>query len=102
MYVCDFCGQAFDDPVEIKDEREHFGHLCHETFYVSPCCGEGFESAYDCKVCGAVVQVIEVDNGLCERCQTATEKKLKAFCDTLTQPEKSYLNMLMVGVDDVF
>jgi hypothetical protein len=101
-YICDLCGGAFDELSKIEDPREHFGTPCAEVFWVSPCCGVGYDHAYRCKGCDSLTPLLEVENGLCVYCQEAVEKKFKAFCDTLTSEEKDYLNTIMLGADEIF
>ncbi len=44
MYICDECGNEFDQPVKFKEPRgEHFGTPAFEEMYGCPFCHGNFE-----------------------------------------------------------
>ena len=48
MFKCDFCGEVFDTPAKIAEDRgEFWGIPCYEIIYVCPGCGSDAYDEYD-------------------------------------------------------
>ena len=56
MYRCCNCGRIFDEPVEQYEESEFWGIPKKTSYYVSPCCNEGFDE-YDDEEEGELIAV---------------------------------------------
>lgn len=44
MYICLNCGNRFEHPKKIQEDRgEFWGVPCWETMYYSPCCEDDYD-----------------------------------------------------------
>lgn len=65
MYICEECGQTFEEPKIIEEHHPYGMGYAVETFAVCPNCGEaGIEKMKQCSRCGEYVA--ELKNGLCD------------------------------------
>ena len=84
MFVCDNCGSTFDLPRAWKEHGEiHIG---------SPCCLTGYEEAFRCKQCDAVIPGEQNLFGLCAKCEDRALKRFKwLLCNEFTAAERAYI-----------
>lgn len=71
-FVCLECGEVFDKPIELKDDRgECFGFPAYENFSVCPYCHGAYTEAHRCDCCGEWItdDYIKVGNErFCNNC----------------------------------
>ena len=90
MFICNHCGETFEDPIT---SREHYGFndSWGEDIESSPCCESGFEVAVECKVCKKIVGESKIDCEICESCQSQIENKYKKFLlDNITEESEEF------------
>ena len=69
MYICNECGEVFDDYEVLKQQHPYGDTYAVEEIAVCPHCGDtGFETAKECSMCGEYVA--ELFDGLCEVCHS--------------------------------
>lgn len=67
MYICNSCGEIFEDYKIIEEHHPYGMGYATEQWAVCPGCGEaGFEEAKECTRCGNLVA--DLDEGLCDCC----------------------------------
>lgn len=91
MYICDGCGNLFDDPISYD---ENYG----ERFSLSPCCLESYSEAEECQVCGHYAKKLEMQEGLCSDCQGDTEREFRMLLlSQFTDAQRAYLSVVYEG-----
>ena len=96
-FMCLDCGGLFHRPAA---RMQSHGVLTpgREVQYVSPCCGEGFRTAYRCAICGEVLQEDSVC-ALCAVCARKVGARLRKFLrENCTHEEQQALDILTEGV----
>ena len=66
MYICNECGEVFDEPKIIEEHHPYGMGYAVEEFAVCPYCDGGFQEAEQCERCGEYVA--ELEDGLCDIC----------------------------------
>ena len=67
MYICNNCGEVFDDYKTIEEHHPHGMGTATESWAVCPHCGDtDFEEAKQCERCGECVA--EIEDSLCDCC----------------------------------
>lgn len=67
MFICEHCGEVFDEPRKYEERHPYGMGYAVEVWYECPyCCETGFEEARQCSVCGEYFAVLE--DGLCDAC----------------------------------
>ena len=70
MYICEICGNVFDEPV-VRSWLNYHGEGMYEPYgeELCPDCGsDKIDKAYQCEECGEYVSIFELYGGLCESC----------------------------------
>ena len=71
MYKCIDCGAVFEEPATWEEYRgEYWGCPCSETMSGCPECRGDYEEAVECTRCGEWYFSGELEDGLCEDCQS--------------------------------
>lgn len=67
MYKCCECGETFETPATIKEERgEFWGMTCYEEISICPYCKSSeFDDMIKCPACG---EYMDSDRDYCENC----------------------------------
>ena len=91
MYLCNKCGELFDDADMIRDEDLfHFGTPVFTELCVCPACGsDDYAEAAACAVCG---DDMPEGKALCDACERELIHKTDAFLETLHHAELEYLS----------
>ena len=100
-YVCNSCGEAFDDPEEWEDSHG-LDSPPYEKIIVSPCCHDGYSIATECADCGKDIS-IHNKYGLCEECKTKALKQFVYYLNNeLTERDREYIDdcIMLVGIID--
>lgn len=67
MYICNSCGEVFDEPDRIEEHHPYGMTTATETWDVCPCCGDNdISEAKQCSRCAEYVA--ELHDGMCEIC----------------------------------
>lgn len=66
MFKCTECGHIFDEP-KMWSEKHEDG-LPYETLSACPNCGEHFEEAKQCEICGGWFTKDDLTMGVCDEC----------------------------------
>jgi DNA-directed RNA polymerase subunit RPC12/RpoP len=71
MYRCCNCGNLFEEPKHVREDRgEFWGAPCSEDVTYSPCCGDDYEEVYRCNGCDEYFTEDQLnDEGLCKACK---------------------------------
>ena len=97
-YVCSECGGLFDVPLRKKKEVGVWEGGRWEQGYCSPCCGQRFDVAHRCDLCGAVVREDGVGQ-LCALCAEDAAGRLRQFVrKNYTRQEQEALDVLTEGI----
>lgn len=65
MYICERCGNTFDEPKELKNMGGDIG----EHDYICPYCGcDEYDEAIECAVCGDIVNESDSHECVCDSC----------------------------------
>lgn len=89
MLKCCSCFEIFDESELIKVN----GDVC------CPCCMEfDYEEAKKCEKCGAWYFADEIENGVCEECETDLIKEFQSLIiNNFTETERKILNEIYDG-----
>lgn len=68
MYICDNCGNVFENPRTWREERSGDG-WAYETMTSSPCCDDSYSEAVPCQCCG--MNLIPDTQDYCKECERA-------------------------------
>ena len=70
MFICDDCGEVFEEPAAYYESREFWGASCQEAFGACPNCGStDYDVAMRCDRCGEwVIDGHWTDIFLCDIC----------------------------------
>lgn len=92
MFVCDNCGSTFDLPRAWKEHGEiHIG---------SPCCLTGYEEAFRCKQCDAVIPEEQNLFHKCAKCEAKTfERFIWLLENEFDDDDRAYINRFCEGAD---
>lgn len=67
MYICNNCGEVFEDCKIIEEHHPYGMGTATENWYVCPYCEDtSFSEAEQCEMCGEFVT--ELNDGLCDVC----------------------------------
>lgn len=67
MYICNNCGEKFEDCKIVKEHHPYGMGTAAEEWYVCPHCEDtDFYEAEQCELCGEFVS--ELHDGLCDCC----------------------------------
>lgn len=67
MYICNNCGEAFEDYKTIEEHHPYGMGTAAEKWAVCPYCNDtDFDKAKQCDRCGELVA--ELEDGLCDCC----------------------------------
>ena len=67
MYICNICGEVFEEPEVIYERRPYGMGYAEEEFWVCPHCKDtDIQEAERCESCGEYFA--ELEDGLCEYC----------------------------------
>lgn len=76
MYICENCGETFEEPARIQEIHEELAERPSEYFEVCPFCESDFiEEAVECSVCGSFIPESQAKFNLCEKCENAALEK---------------------------
>ena len=69
MYICNYCGETFEDCKIIEEHHPYGSTTAIENWYVCPYCNDtDFEEAQRCERCGEFVA--DLQEGLCDICHS--------------------------------
>lgn len=73
MFICDTCGEIFEEPKIVKEFHPYGDTYAEENWAVCPHCKDNnFEKAKKCSRCGEYVMKLKDD--LCEDCYSDTNE----------------------------
>lgn len=103
MYICDECGETFEEPKTYCEDRgEFWGQPCREEISVSPCCEGDYSEAGTCELCGEYYneETAKEYNLCCDDCAESLENKFKKILhENFTEYEIKVINSIYDGRD---
>ena len=90
MFICNHCGNTFQQPAEFREPHPELIGCPDESWTECPTCGDGdYTGARMCD-CGNYTRN---SDGLCDDCKRAAMKLFQVFMATnFTERERAYLN----------
>lgn len=79
MYICDYCDEVFEEPVEYKEDMN--GEGAYQTFSVSPCCKASYTELKECEACE--VNYVPEHDEYCEECIKDVDKAMQGVTEEL-------------------
>jgi hypothetical protein len=74
MYICNDCGEVFEEFKEVCEAHPYGMGSAYETWCVCPYCeSNDFDEAEECECCGEAFPKKSLTDGLCEECYEENE-----------------------------
>jgi hypothetical protein len=94
MYICEHCGEVFEEPLEIEDRPVDEFPETISYYYCPNCQRDNYEEAQECKICGKYFPKYHCVE-FCEECQIKVKKAFNTLIEeNFTEAEIELINMM--------